>query len=683
MEGGSARPLRARQGFQIAILYLTAFAMLGLLAPRGGLVAVTSVEKDSGATVPLHSRIDPLIDFPTPHLLEAPLFQHWNLTALGFPADIPTFQVRWTGFILSPVSGEYRFLVQAAGQFRLLIDGRPLILSPVREEEGMKAALSEGWHPLEVTYRRSEGDAQIRLLWQPPGTSTPQVVPREDLAPTSSAIRGRLTLRLLGGFLAAGWLLAILRVWKRRDRPGSLGDAIRAHHRGVALAGILAVAFLLRWYQFDLIPFHHETADEYQHGWEGWTLLHEGEPTAWTFYPQYYPPDSIRSVRWFGDPYHLARPYFDHPPGFSLLVGAASTLMGARQMWDCTLARMRWVPLLLGLLTTALVARAGWALLDPLAGTLAALLYATLPTLVLGNRLVKAENLLAPVLLAQTLWLERYLREGRRAELLKTALGIVAAIWAKATGVAVPLAAALIMAPARRWREISMMAGAAAAALIAYLIYGAVFGWEIFTRILGLQASKAIALRTALDLAGISRIVELQFGGGWYLWLALATATMAMGKHRRLLAPAAVYFAILVATADVRGVYGWYRLPLYPYLCLAGGLMLADWWKEKDPARGFLFAATAVAATLSMALPGTAEQSRLTVVLIFGIAGLPAVWHAVWPSLWSARIRSVAVLLVLAAFFLGNVAVTARQVPIYLQEGVRGKVPETAPLPGR
>jgi hypothetical protein len=298
---------------------------------------------------------------------------------------------------------------------RFRIDQQTLQLDP--ERSTVAVDLAAGWHALHLTYRHEEEAIRFRFLWQPPGAIEPALVPGHVLATSPAAMKSTFMWRSLGWALLASWVLIGVVLLRRRGRPGSLAHFIFRHRHEIALALILVVGLLLRMHEYDLLPFHRETADEYQHGWEGWTLLHEGVPAAWTFYPGVYQGEEFTPFFWFGDPYNLARPYFDHPPGFSLLVGAACTLLGAEQMIECTLWRMRWIPILLGLWTIYLVARAGWRFLpDRLAGTLAAFVYATLPAVVLGNRLVKAENLIAPLLLLQALLLARYLERGRRRE---------------------------------------------------------------------------------------------------------------------------------------------------------------------------------------------------------------------------------------------------------------------------
>jgi hypothetical protein len=668
----------------LALLAVLLGAAALLLWPRDGLLGGYFAQDTAGREALVAARVDPAIDFPSAQVLAAPFYQHWNTALLGVPRHLPPFTVRWSGFLRARVSGLYRLRLESSGRARLLLDGQPLTPGADANEMWAEANLAQGWHRLEITYARADEEPGIRLVWLPPYARDSETVPPHVLAPSEQALRQALARNVAGGLAALGFLALLLHLWRTRRATGSSFALLRARRHGAALVVAVALGLGLRAYQYDLIPFHHETADEYQHGWEGWTLIHEGVPAAWTFYPQRYPPEKISPFLWFGDSYYLARPYFDHPPGFSLLVGAASSALGAESMLDCTLRRMRVIPMLLGAMTTFLVGWVGWKTLPRRsAGTMAALVYATLPTIVLGNRLVKAENLLAPLMLLLTMWLQAYAAGNRPRDLAKIVIAGAAGIWAKATGIALPLAAALVLSQQRKGRAVAAVALGAGAAIALYLLYGAAYDWPLFMKVLGLQASKRVAVRTLLDLEGISRIVEVQFGGGWYLWLAMAVAWMALGKHRAILAPAAVYLGVMALTADVRGVFGWYRLPLFPYLCLAGGWFLSEWWEAKDAGRGFLFCLTALATTLAYGLPPAVESSRAAVLALLILCGAVPAWAALRPTPRSSRARDWSMIAALGLFFAGNVWIVMHQVPIYLREGVRGKAPAVAQVPPR
>src|SRR5262249_36024028 len=146
------------------------------------------------------------------------------------------------------------------------------------------------------------GDAHLVLSWRPPG-ETLGVVPASALAPDRDAV-GRGATRRLAALLLLGagaLTIGLGAVLSRRQGSGAerLVAALRSERVTLALGGILLLAAILRFHDYALVPFHHETADEYQHAWEGWTLLHDGVPKAWSTFPDRYPMESTREFRWF------------------------------------------------------------------------------------------------------------------------------------------------------------------------------------------------------------------------------------------------------------------------------------------------------------------------------------------------------------------------------------------------
>src|SRR6266850_6724370 len=76
-------------------------------------------------------------------------------------------------------------------------------------------------------------------------------------------------------------------------------------------------------------------------------------------------------------------------------------------------------------------------------------------------------------------------------------------------------------------------------------------------------------------------------------------------------------------TADSRVIYGWYRIPLYPFLCVAAGVLLEDMLEEADLYRVFPFAAAAVstgALYAWSASPGLIQSKPA--VALFGLVAL-------------------------------------------------------------
>jgi hypothetical protein len=443
------------------------------------------------------------------------------------------------------------------------------------------------------------------------------------------------------------------------------------------------LAAVLRFHDYALVPFHHETADEYQHAWEGWHLLREGAPAAWSTFPDRYPSDQTRDFRWFGDRYVLVHPYFDHPPLFSIPVGLVCSLAGAPSFLDCTLPVMRLVPIVLSLVGLLMLHRLARLYgLGERAAQLACLVYATLPVIVLAHRLVKAESLLALLFMGALIAVGEAFpggaggmapaagdaaapeRAGRRGALVAGIYGLLA-ILTKATGLVVPAAAAILLAGRRRWREAGIVIALASAGIALYALYAAAFDFGIWLKVLEAQATtKWVSMESFHDLLG-GKVVVKWFGRGTYLWLLLAAAVAALGRARSLMLPLVLYIALLALTADHRVIYGWYRIPLYPFLCVAAGLYLDRMLDEADLASGFIFAVTAVLSALLYALPEPFAQAK-PVAWLFAVAALlPFLPRLVVDRPWSARLARAGTIVLLVLFVLANVATVKNLLPIY------------------
>jgi len=651
-----------------------------LVDTRGGLAGTYSFVGADGREVEVLRRVDAAIDFPTPQRLDAAYIFNWDYGRFGFPGEKPAYVIRWRGLLAVPEAGSYRFAIDASGEAAVAIDGESLAIP---KDAAAARPLNAGLHDLALEYRLASGEARLVLSWQPPGRRL-EPIPSVYLAVDSLEYVATGSRRTRGWLLAAAGLLAAASVTAlgRRAPAGPAGrllEAVAAERPRLALAGIVLLAAILRFHDYALVPFHHETADEYQHAWEGWHLLHEGTPAAWSTFPDAYPPAQTRDFRWFGDRYVLVRPYFDHPPLFSIPVGLVCSLAGARTFLDCTLPVMRLVPILLGLVGVVLLRRLAWAYGAGERGALlACLVYATLPVIVLAQRLVKAESLLAVLFMGAMIAVreepgaapgtgdpqESGATTPRRGALWAGILGLLA-IWTKATGIVVPVTVAIVLAGRRRWRDAALVAALACAAVALYAVYGAAYDAGIMLKILhGQSTSKWVSMEAFNDLLS-GKVVVKWFGRGTYLWLLLAAMVAARGRARALLLPLVLYGTILALTGDHRVIYGWYRLPLYPFLCVAAGLYLDRMLDEADLASTFAFAVTAVLSALLYALPEPMGQARPVAWLFAAMALVPFLPRFVSDRPWTARLARAGAMVLLAVFLLANVATVRDLLPIY------------------
>ena len=83
-------------------------------------------------------------------------------------------------------------------------------------------------------------------------------------------------------------------------------------------------------------------------------------------------------------------------------------------------------------------------------------------------------------------------------------------------------------------------------------------------------------------------------------------------------------------------------------------------------------------AAITAVLPPPLEPSRLSVFFLLGVVALGPLWVLFRPSPLATRVRDAGIVAALVIFFAGNLLMVVRQVPIYLQEGIRGKSPAVA-----
>jgi hypothetical protein len=243
-------------------------------------------------------------------------------------------------------------------------------------------------------------------------------------------------------------------------------------------------------------------------------------------------------------------------------------------------------------------------------------------------------------------------------------------IWTKATGIAVVAVAAIALVAQRRRRDALVACGLAAAGLVLYLLYAAAYDFGIFLKVIqGQGSSKWVSAESFHDLLGGKAVVKW-FGGGTYLWLWVAFAIAAFrgrddGRRMLIVLPVAVYATLLALTADHRVVYGWYRVPMYPFLCLAAGMYLEEMLEEGDLLRTFPFAITGVVSAVLYALPEPVAQSRPILYLLAATVLLPFLPRVVSDRPWTRRAAAGGALLLVLIFVVANIATVGGLLEIY------------------
>ncbi len=142
------------------------------ISSKHGLLARYYMGGTPGETPPHLVRVDQFIDFD-------------NVAELG--ATPFSSSVVWSGKLIAPVTGRYRFDLRVDDNGWITIDGKPIMVDPgpntSRYDATADVGLSAGPHRIIVGERNIAGDSSAHLYWQIPGGDSPELVPSEALIP--------------------------------------------------------------------------------------------------------------------------------------------------------------------------------------------------------------------------------------------------------------------------------------------------------------------------------------------------------------------------------------------------------------------------------------------------------------------------------------------------------------------
>lgn len=509
----------------------------------------------------------------------------WDYEAHGVPDRIPKVDATIHMVVTVP-PGVSNFEVHASGTHQV-----SLMNAKAKHSSGEQGStqLNPGEHQVTIRWR-SPTLKPNGTHWNhnPPVHLTPQWVrhgkvepiPRSAMAPPSSMDHAQADLIwVVAGLCALLCALALLRALVRR--PFS--------HEALALLLLVGIAGALRFHDYDLAPGVRENDDEYFATWNGWQLLRRGTTVGWTGWaPSYTTPIKTQDAGYWGTPsYEMVTPYFEHPPLSHLLFGAAAHLGGAKHFLHAKLIHTRIVPIVLSLISLALlfVLAKDVFKTDHLSVWLALLLYAFIPVFVIQHRTLKEEALLTPLILGATLCVRRLAGEGKGKLRWALATGTLCGIaaWTKIPGVAFVIGFAAL---AWRWRRPSLavaMPLMAVAVASTMMLYAWAHGWSTFWDAIHLQSQiRGAHWNVLLVFFDSAKIIHNKVGIGWvlFLWMgALVHAVTAPRQATDLLLPSLVYIIALAIPAG-SWYFGWYLLPVAPFLCLASAKGISRLWRR-------------------------------------------------------------------------------------------------------
>jgi 4-amino-4-deoxy-L-arabinose transferase-like glycosyltransferase len=570
-----------------------ALAGVALVATLLGAFALDALYLGRGADVEWQAEVDGewrtvarttehRAQFPNERRALARYVQAWDFVRDGIPAELFEFRANVRTRVEIPPRGrELHVLARPRADVR--IDGEP-------HRNG--ARVSAGSHTLEVDWSGDFRDQNVGLVTYtcrgpaPAPATSPfcEQVPLRAFTPPSPR---RTTFWILAVLAALGVAFTTWRLWEWEP-------VRRARWLGrIALVGLVVLGLGVRLFDYDVMPDFRENGDELFATWNGWSLIESGETRGWSLWANIYAGRVHHSrLEYFGMDWNIIEPYFEHPPLVHVLVGIAAHLGGAEHFAHSKLAHTRLVPILLMIPTLLLMFGIGRRVDPRGAGPwLACLLYAVIPTIVLQTRVIKEEALLGPLglgaIYAVLVW-----RDSRSTRAL-VAAGLLAglATWAKVTGFAFVPAVVMLLLADRHYRAATIAGSIGVVVSVGLLGYGALIDWDTFLFAQRHQGTRPLHFNIFTRWFDVTLINHSVIGRGWMLFLWLGTAATHARRKVELSNPVITPLVLYTAAITIgtgNWTFGWYAVPLYPWLCLGAGRFLADLWEKPDLFRGFL-----------------------------------------------------------------------------------------------
>ena len=359
--------------------------------------------------------------------------------------------------------------------------------------------------------------------------------------------------------------------------------------RFLILGLILLLGLYLRSYNLYTWPRLGATFDEYAWTWLGINLIQNHVPESWSPLPGY---TDKKHVVYQKANFVLVKPYLEHPPLFGLVAEGYAFLSGAKGMFDVNVQNIRGLALILGVLSIFMVYIFAAEVYDYKIGLLASLVYATVPTIVVGSRLVENENFFIPFFLLALYLISLYLKSYN--PWLRNLAAVVCGLLslAKVPWLAGALAIVLIFFYLRKYMDAGKFLAVVIPMFLLYPLYAMHFNSQLFFHLFSFQFQRYdLTFNSIFALFTSPYLVDRFTVDGWiyFGWFAVFLLGIKdFKKNFMVLLPFLAYFAVFVFAIPNEPQHGWYRYPFYPFLVISTALFLKEYF-NKNYLLTFLF----------------------------------------------------------------------------------------------
>ena len=366
----------------------------------------------------------------------------------------------------------------------------------------------------------------------------------------------------------------------------------------IILLLLIAVSGLsLRLIHYQAIPPFTETADEMIYPWYGMSLIKTGTPTSWSNFRTYR---SSQKVIFWGEKYRLVSPYLDKPPLYPIITGSIILAAGIDNFPEVRLSILRLIPITLSLLSIILTGLLARSLFGKSVGLLSAILYATIPTIVLSNRLSLTENLLTPIALFA---IYLFIRQEKTNTGASTAIILGAlsglAMLTKQIGLVLPLVISGIFLTQNKWKLAALVCSISFLVFSVYPLMITYYGWGFFLELMkefssyhtkGLPEITYTILRLPLIGHSGGSFPDGAILAGYILlfsspfWLFKKSHSLKQLLNLKLFLGFPILYVVILGLMESghRSSYffGWHVYPLFPFLAILLAKTMLDLWRK-------------------------------------------------------------------------------------------------------
>jgi 4-amino-4-deoxy-L-arabinose transferase-like glycosyltransferase len=351
----------------------------------------------------------------------------------------------------------------------------------------------------------------------------------------------------------------------------------------ISLIGILLLGGYVRFVNYATWPREGATFDEYAWPWIGISILSEGTPRSWSPHGQYA---DATPVIYREAPFRIVQPYLEHPPLFGLISGSYAMLRGAEGLFDTRVVNpteLRKLALLFGMLSIVGVFSFTKEVYSTRIALVSALLYATIPSIAVGSRLLQNENFMIPVWLFVLYGLKRYISTKYNGWLWFVILLSSLMVLAKIPWFVIGGSCCALLVYHNKWKQSFMVGFGMLGALGLFLLWGWYWNWEVFVALWQLQLTRYdIGLTTIRTLITMPFLTDRLYADGWIYggWIAISVIATHVKKHIWILTPFISYLLVYTWAIPGEQAQGWYRYPFYPFLTIALGYVLMQLYRK-------------------------------------------------------------------------------------------------------